>query len=251
MARPRAFSIRPSCVATVAVLAFNLSVANAYNMAPDHGYMVEFGGLQSVERWSAGIDYDSSGTYILLGHGLGEQLLVYWEVFSVNPVLNNAVENPLNASKRADISPNTYIIGFGLGARGIPWRNDKWALLADFGYSSMAEFNDFVEWSNGVYSHIHMTDIATFAGSLVVVRDFGPVDVVLGASLRSTFAHGEIVTAMAAQPDVFTEFDERDKLAVKGVLGFNYELNEHWILFLQGAVGNGFSGRIGFNRSFK
>lgn len=225
--------------------------AMSYVMAPTHGYLVEVGVQHTAEEWSSGIDYDSSGLHLLLGHGLHERCTVYWEVFAENPVINNGVVNPEDPEHKTDVSPNTYIFGAGVGIRGILFSRALWSVQAEARYTSLSEFDDFVEWSNGVYTDIHVDEISTLGSSVLVVRTFGPLDALVGVNVSSTFSHGEIKTMVASQPDRFRELDERDKIAVKGILGFDFSVGEKWSLLVYGEAGDGYGGKIGFNRQFK
>jgi len=237
-------------LSVIVVLSLLLPAAKGYNIASNHGYLIEVGAHHVSEEWSTGIDYDSTGTYLLLGHGLLERLMVYWSIFADNPVINQGVSNPNDETDRTDVSPNTYIFGFGLGVRGILWTSEKWDVMGTLDYHSMSEFDDFVEWSNGVYSDIHIDEISTMAASLIAIRNLGAMDAFLGCNVSSTYAHGEVITMIAGDQDTFTEFDERDKVAVKSVFGFNYEVSEHWDIFLHGEAGEGYAGKVGFNRAF-
>ncbi len=222
----------------------------AYGLAPDNGYLVEVGVQHTSENWSSDIKHNSSGSHLLVGHGLHERCMVYWEVFAEIPVINRGVERSSNPDEKTDVSPNTYIFGAGVGIRGIPWKNDRWTVLLEARYSSLSEFDDFAQWGPGEYSDIHVDEITELGSSLLLIRKFGALEALVGLDVSSTFAHGEVIHKVAGQPDSFVEFDERDKVAIKGMLGLTYAVGEKWNLLAVGETGDGYGGRIGFYRLF-
>jgi len=205
----------------------------AQEIAPQNQNFVQFGARNSTSKWSYGPMVDSSGFYVQVGRGLTDRFTAFVEGYVENPVINEGFSLHSNPDNTFDVSPNTYIAGFAIGARGkfFETEDKKWSVCGEVRLSRLSEFDDLVNWSSNKRSEIRIHGITHIDSALWVNRKAGNLNLRAGAALGSSYAMGDVLTHTVNSPTevttVYSEFNQRNKLGIYGKAGVGYSFGNN------------------------
>jgi len=211
---------------------------------PDESNFAKFGARNYSSTSITGAKTDINGLYLQIGKKL-EDLEFYAEAGVFNPVINNGFENP-NSKEKIDVSPNTFIGGVSVGGRYrfFESENEEISLNGELKLSKISEFDDFAKWNEG-YSLIHIDGITSIDAGLFAEKKYQSFGFIVGANINSSYCSGEVLTSDNSASDVYSEFNQRNKAEIKGVVGINYTLDNNCNLECNARIGDSISIDIG------
>lgn len=247
-------------LAGILALGISNGKTNAQEIAPANANVIQFGGFNSSFTWSKGgpagtkgPKVDTDGFYVQVGHGLTDNFTAFIEGSVENPVFNEGFTRP-GYNETADISPNHFIAGAGIGCRGRFFRNEVFSIAGEFKVSRTSDFEVNIPWTNNQWSQVYIHGITNLNGTVWAEKDYGPLTLRAGANLSSNYAIGRALTYVVNSPsdvsEKYSEFNQLNKNRIDGFIGIDYKLDDVWKLRGTSKISDGISVDVGVGRSW-